>query len=121
MNREHANNLDLSSQLNEARSNLLAATNVTEELELSRTTLKAEVASILKDKANLQIELHDAKKSHSLAASTASVNDCQMRNLLEGKDTEIIEVSKFALRIIRIINWLIPYAPTYRTWIFLDS
>ena len=110
MNREHANNLDLSSQLNEARSNLLAETKVSEELELSGTTLKAEIASILKDKADLQVDLHDARKSHSLAASTASVNDSQMRNLLEGKDTEIIEVSKFAIRMIPPINWLNSFA-----------
>lgn len=95
MSREHASNLDLSSQLTEARGHLLAATKLREDLEVSGSALKAEMADLLKDKAHLQANLHDANKSHSLAASAACVNESQLGSTLKERDSEIIEVSNF--------------------------
>ena len=92
VNREHANNLDLSAKLMETKKTLDATTKSNGVLEVKLENLIIELKDSTRAKCQLEAEIFDIKHLLSAATSGASENETQLRDILAVKNSEIAQV-----------------------------
>jgi chromosome segregation ATPase len=92
LNREHANSLDLSAKLMEARKSLEASIKSTGELRVTCDTMQAVMKDSTRANCQLESDLFDCKRLLSAATSGASESESQLRNTIKERDIEITEV-----------------------------